>query len=219
MNVLKREIAMKKIIGFSGSPTKGGALESAMTKVLESTGHEWELIRLSTKNIKYCIGCVGCAKTNKCIFKDDMQELLDKFMEADAVVFGGITRHNGVNAIMKNFMERFSPLFHLKMLSKGKPVAIVSTGLYSAQEAYKDMSEFVNGFRMEEIGDLKTGGNASCYKCGFGETCPYSTFTAMNGKDAKITKDVFYKFNEDTKCVKKAQELGKAIAKRIEKED
>jgi multimeric flavodoxin WrbA len=207
---------MKKVIGFSASPTNGGVLESAMTKVMESTGHEYELIRLAKKEIKYCLGCVGCAKTNKCIFRDDMDELLDKFMEADAVVLGGITRHNGVNAIMKNFMERFSPLFHQKMLSKGKPVAIVSTGLYSAEEAYKDMADFVQGFRMEEIGNLQTGGNISCYKCGFGETCRYSSFIAMNGEGAKMPADPYYYFEKDTACVKKAEGLGEALAKRIE---
>lgn len=207
---------MGKIIGFSGSPTIGGVLESAMTKVLESTGHEYELINLSRKQIKYCTGCVGCAKTNKCVFRDDMDELLEKFMEADAVVLGGITRHNGVNAIMKNFMERFSPLFHRKMLSKGKLVAIVSSGLYSAHEASKDMQEFVNVFRMDEVGTLETGGNASCYKCGFGETCEYSAFIAMNGKDAKLADDPYYYFEKDTECGNKAIELGQALAKRIE---
>ncbi|TLX78352.1 flavodoxin family protein [Labilibacter sediminis] len=202
---------MKKIIGFNASPTKAGVLETAMTKVLKSTGYEFELISLAKKEIKYCLGCVGCAKNNKCILRDDMDELLEKFMEADAVVFGGITRHNGANAIMQNFMERFFPLYHRKILSTGKPVAIVSGGLYSAQEAYKDMSGFVNGFKMNEVGSLIVGGNASCYKCGFGEVCPQSAHIAINGR-VPITKDTFYKFENDSECVKKAVELGKKIA-------
>lgn len=205
---------MKKIIGFSSSSTKGGALESALTKVLESTGEEWELIRLSNKNIKFCSGCVGCAATNKCVLRDDMDELIEKFMQADAVVFGGITRHNGVNAIMQNFMERFFPLYHRKILSEGKPVAIVSTGLYSAEEAYKDMAGFANGFKMKEVGSLITGGNASCYKCGFGETCPHSAHRAING-DVKITKDTFYSFENDSVCVQEAVELGQKLVKAI----
>lgn len=207
---------MGKVIGFSGSPTKGGVMESAMTKVMESSGHDYELIRLSNKNIKFCTACVACASTNQCVFRDDMDELLKKFMDADAVVFGGITRHNGVNAIMKNFMERFSPLFHRKMLSKGKPVAIVSSGLATAHEAYKDMAEFVQNFRMDEVGSLETGGNASCYKCGFGETCAYSAFLAINGKDARLSDDPYYYFDRDSECVQKAEELGKSLGKRLE---
>jgi len=205
---------MKKIIGFSGSPTKAGVLDSAITKVLESTGHEWELIRLSKKNIKFCSGCVGCAATNRCVFRDDMDELIEKIMDADAVVFGGITRHNGVNALMKNFMERLSPLYHRKMLLKNKPTAIVSTGLASAQEAYKDLSDFVNVFKMKELGNIITSGNASCYKCGFGETCAYSAHRAING-DVKITEDTFYHFEKDSKCVQKAVDLGQTLAKAI----
>jgi len=34
---------MAKIIGFSSSTVKSGTVEKAMTQVLESTGHEWEL--------------------------------------------------------------------------------------------------------------------------------------------------------------------------------
>lgn len=202
---------MKQIIGFSASPTKAGVLESAMTKVLEATGCRYEIIRLAQKNIKHCSGCVGCAQTNRCILHDDMAELLETFMKADAVVFGGITRHNGVNAIMQNFMERFFPLYHRQILSAGKPVAIVSGGLYSSQEAYKDMSGFVKGFKMNEVGALIVGGNASCYKCGFGEVCPQSAHVAINGK-VPITKETFYKFENDSECVKKAVELGQKIA-------
>ncbi|TKG95106.1 flavodoxin family protein [Puteibacter caeruleilacunae] len=203
-----------KIIGISGSPTKGGVLESAMTKVLESTGHEWELIRLSGKNIKFCRGCIACAATNRCVFRDDMDEIIEKIMEADAVVLGGITRNNGVNALMKNFMERLSPLFHRKMLLKDKPVALVSTGFVTTQEAYKDLSEFVNGFRMNEVGNIVTGGNASCYVCGFGETCPYSAHRAVNG-DVKITNDTFYRFEKDSNCEEEATQLGQTLAQAI----
>ncbi len=53
-------------------------------------------------------------------------------------------------------MERFFPLFHRKMLSEGKPFVIISSGLYSVQEAYKDLAEFVNGFRMKEVAYLLT---------------------------------------------------------------
>lgn len=206
---------MTKIIGFSSSPTKGGVLESAMTKVLEATGHEWELINLSKKNIKFCTGCVACAQNNTCIFRDDMDELIEKFMQADTVVFGGITRHGGVNAIMKNFIERLSPLYHRYLLSKGKSIAIVSSGLYSAEEAYKDMSVFTKAFGMKEIGHLLTGGNASCYKCGYGDTCEYSAFLAINGKDAKMAADPYYRIENDPVCLKKAEELGKKINKFI----
>lgn len=204
-----------KIVGFSGSPTKSGVLETAMTKVLESTNHEWELIRLSRKKIKFCSGCVGCAATNQCVIRDDMDELIEKIMEADAIVLGGITRHNGLNALMKNFIERLSPLFHRKMLLQNKPTAIVSSGLASAQEGYNDLSEFVKTFRMKEIGSLLTGGNASCYKCGYGESCAFSAHTAING-NVKITEDTFYHFEQDSECVKQAIELGEKIAQVIQ---
>ena len=34
-------------------------------------GHQVEHISLKGKNIKFCIGCLACQKTQKCILNDD----------------------------------------------------------------------------------------------------------------------------------------------------
>ena len=64
---------MAKIIGISGRDVKNGNVEKAMEMALKATGHEWEIIRLRELNMGYCIGCVKCASTNKCVLKDDVQ--------------------------------------------------------------------------------------------------------------------------------------------------
>lgn len=68
---------------------------------------------------------------------------------------------------------------------------------------------------MKEIGSLKIDGNASCYKCGKGETCEKSVFRAKFGDDAVITPDVFYRYDEDQEAIDRATNLGKAICEAL----
>ncbi|QZY56192.1 flavodoxin family protein [Crassaminicella profunda] len=206
---------MAKIIAFSGSTVKSGVLEKAMEQVLKSTGEEWELVRLNTLNMNYCTGCVGCASTNRCVLKDDMNEILEKILEADAILLGGVARFGKLNAVTKTFIERLFPLIHRKMLTKGKIAAAVAGGFFHQETVKDEVTSIFQIFNMEEVGVLTIDGNASCFKCGYGETCDYSAFRAKYGQQAKITDDVFYVFDEDKETVERATLLGKKIAEAI----
>lgn len=206
---------MAKIIGFSGSSVKSGTVEKAMEQVLKSTGHEWELFRLQELDMKYCIGCVGCASTNRCVLKDDINGLLDRVLDADAILIGGVARFGKLNALTKTFLERLFPLFHRKMLTKGKIVASVAGGFFDYENVKEELSSYYEAYRMNEVGSITVDGNASCFKCGFGETCEYSAFRAKYGEDAKITEDVFYVFDKDKEAVERVTLLGKKIAEAL----
>lgn len=206
---------MAKIIGFSGSTVKSGTLEKAMEQVLKSTGHEWELVRLGNINMKYCIGCVGCSSTNRCVLKDDINEILDKILEADAILLGGVARFGKLNALTKTFIERLFPLIHRKMLTKGKIAASVAGGFFDQNTVKDELASVFQILGMEDVGSITIDGNASCFKCGYGETCDYSAFRAKYGQDAKITDDIFYIFDKDEKAVEKAELLGKKIGEAI----
>jgi len=205
---------MSKVIGFSGSTVKSGVVEKAMEKVLESTGQEWELIRLHTLNMKHCIGCVGCSHTNRCVIKDDINEVLEKIEKADAVVIGGLARFGQLNALTKVFIERLFPMFHNNIL-KDKLVASISGGLFDQKPVAEELSSVFQTYKMEEVGALSIGGNASCYKCVKGETCDNSAFRAQYGQDAKITDDVFYVFDKDKIAIDNAVKLGKQISEAL----
>lgn len=205
---------MAKVIGFSGSTVKSGVVEKAMIKVLDATGQEYELVRLHTLNMKHCIGCVGCAHTNRCVLKDDVNDILGKIEQADAIVFGGLARFGQLNALTKVFIERLFPLFHNNIL-KDKLVASVAGGLFDQNSVAEELSSVFQAYKMEEVGSLSIGGNASCYKCGKGETCENSAFRAKYGHDAKITDDTFYVFEKDELTVESAIRLGKQISEAL----
>ena len=53
----------------------------------KDAGHEVEQIGLKGKEIKFCIGCLACQKTQKCIQEDDAVWISKKVRDADTLVF------------------------------------------------------------------------------------------------------------------------------------
>lgn len=50
-------------------------------------GNNTEIIRLNEKKIGFCQGCYACEKLGKCFQNDDMNELAEKMLKADVIVF------------------------------------------------------------------------------------------------------------------------------------
>ncbi len=98
-----------KIIGISGSPRKKGntaALVQEALKPFISDNVETELLYLCDYQIKGCTGCEGCKDTCRCVIEDDMQQILPRLLQADAVVLGSPTYFYNVSAVVKAFIDR-----------------------------------------------------------------------------------------------------------------
>jgi len=105
-----------KITAFNGSPKADhGATHVMVSALLEGavkSGASTESIFLARKKIGHCIGCFTCwTKTpGKCVLKDDMEELLKKYMASDIVIMASPLYVDHVTGIMKDFMDRSLPL-------------------------------------------------------------------------------------------------------------
>jgi multimeric flavodoxin WrbA len=105
-----------RITVFNGSPKgKKGNTNFIVEEFLRGAiieGAETENIFLARKKIRHCVGCFDCwTKTpGKCIIKDDMNELIEKFINSDIVVFATPLYVDNVSGIMKNFMDRMIPI-------------------------------------------------------------------------------------------------------------
>ena len=115
-----------KVLAINGSPrgAKGNTevLLVQFLKGCEEAGAEIETIYLKDKDIKHCSGCFTCwTKTpGKCIHKDDMEELLNKVMQADIMVYATPLYYYTVTGIMKDFMDRKLPLAKREIIKVGE---------------------------------------------------------------------------------------------------
>jgi multimeric flavodoxin WrbA len=101
-----------KVLAFNGSPRKEkGATDRILQqfmKGVEEAGAKAETIYLAEKKINYCSGCFNCwvVHPGKCIYKDDMEEILRRIGEADMLVYASPVYVDGVTAQMKTMMDR-----------------------------------------------------------------------------------------------------------------
>ena len=74
-------------------------------------GHEVEQISLKGKKIGFCIGCMSCQKTQKCVIKDDAVEIAEKVRNADTLVFVTPIYYYEMSGQMKTLLDRMNPLY------------------------------------------------------------------------------------------------------------
>ncbi len=108
---------MAKILGICGSPLKGTTeyvLRTALEAAGELPGIETELMTLRGKKIAPCNACNYCREhKSMCIIKDDMQELFEKFVAADAFIIGSPVYVHTVTPQLMAFFSRMRPIHHV----------------------------------------------------------------------------------------------------------
>ncbi len=107
-----------KVLGVVCSLRKGGNTEILVELALASAreaGAEAELLTMFRKQIAPCDGCDTCFKSGICHIKDDMQEWLVKFDQAQAIIFGTPVFFWSLPGQAKVLMDRLYPLY-----TKGK---------------------------------------------------------------------------------------------------
>ncbi|NMC30875.1 MAG: flavodoxin family protein [Veillonellaceae bacterium] len=108
---------MIKVLGVCGSPRKGATeymIRQALDSIADITNLSVDLISVQGKRIAPCSGCNYCKKNQTwCVIQDDMPELLEKFMAADAFVIGSPVYVYSVTPQLLAFFSRMRPLFHV----------------------------------------------------------------------------------------------------------
>lgn len=105
---------MKKVLVLSASPRRGGnsdILCDQFVRGAQDAGHAVEKVFLRDRNIGYCLGCGVCNRTNQCVQKDDMKEILDKMVEADVIVMATPVYFYAMDGQMKTFIDRTVPRY------------------------------------------------------------------------------------------------------------
>ncbi len=98
-----------EVLIIVGSERKNGNTDTLLDYVsngITAEGISVKKIHLSDYTIHPCTGCEGCAKTYRCVIKDDMQKLYPMVLQADAVVLGSPTYFYNITATTKLFIDR-----------------------------------------------------------------------------------------------------------------
>jgi multimeric flavodoxin WrbA len=98
-----------KVLGISCSPHIQGdtvTLLNEAFKGAKAEGAETELYSVVGKTIHPCEGCRACFDTGKCKIEDDMQDLYEKLLKADAIIFGTPVYFWDMTAQAKTIIDR-----------------------------------------------------------------------------------------------------------------
>lgn len=121
---------------LNGSPRSGGNTALALNEmagVFEKNGLETEIIQIGNKAIRGCMACGTCGKTGKCVFDDPVNEIAEKFKDADGLVVASPVYYASANATLIACLDRlfYSTDFD-KTMKVGASVVVARRGGCSA---------------------------------------------------------------------------------------
>lgn len=105
---------MKKVLIISTSlrtNSNSDILARECEKGARDAGLDTEYVSLKGKDIKYCIGCLSCQKTGKCVLKDDVADIMAKVKEAEVIVYATPIYYYEMCGQMKTLLDRLNPLY------------------------------------------------------------------------------------------------------------
>ncbi|BES63757.1 flavodoxin family protein [Gottschalkiaceae bacterium SANA] len=203
-----------KVIGISSSGRKNSYSTRLIQDIFSEVEGETELIRLAGKQINGCLGCLQCAKDNICVQQDDFQEVLQRVMDADALVFAGPNYYNSLNALGLAFWERTFCLRHQdRFLLAGKLAVAIGLDRTEKGAAYSHIEKMMKSNKMAIVDSISNPGNYQCYDCGFGHECIAGNVYARQGLCTKECAETNrpLEYNEDKEAVKKVKAIGKEL--------
>ncbi len=105
---------MSKIVFISASLRANSNSELLAQRAAQGArdaGHDVEFISLKGKTVKYCIGCLACQKTRKCVQNDDVPAIAAAVKDADSVVFVTPIYYYEMSGQLKTLLDRLNPLY------------------------------------------------------------------------------------------------------------
>ena len=125
-----------KVLLINGSPKRDGNTALAlreMEQIFTQEGVEVETIHVGTQDIRGCTACGGCFRQGKCVFDDLVNDVAEKFRDADGLVVASPVYYASPNATLIALLDRlfYSSRFD-KRMKVGASVAVARRGGCSA---------------------------------------------------------------------------------------
>lgn len=105
------------IVAIIGSPRRGKATDTLVKKALDGVlqrapDTSVKTIHLSDRHIDYCKDCLACWRSDtdgpiaRCTIRDDMDEINQDILNAEALIIGTPVHMGYATALMMTFLER-----------------------------------------------------------------------------------------------------------------
>lgn len=120
------------------------ALAAAFADGAREAGNTVETVSLKGKSIGFCVGCLACQKTRKCVIQDDAVDLAEKVKNADVVVFASPVYYYSVSGLLKTFLDRCNPLYPSEY--RFRDVYFLATAAESEDSAMEGPVKAVQGW-------------------------------------------------------------------------
>ena len=121
-----------KILLLNSSPRHNGNTAYATEQIKKSielnTTHSVESVNVTNLKVSGCVACDSCRTNSEiCVIKDDTQDILNKIVDADAIVFLAPVYWWGVPSQLKAVIDKFYSV-QSKLKAKTKKIGIVTIG-------------------------------------------------------------------------------------------
>ncbi len=155
---------MSKVLVITASLRAGSNSDVLAERLIagaRDAGHEVEHISLKGKDIRFCIGCLACQKTQKCVLDDDAVWIAEKVKNADTLVFATPIYYYEMSGQMKTLLDRLNPLYPSDY--RFRKVYLLTTAAedesYVPEKAVSGLQGWVDCFEKTEFaGALFCGG-------------------------------------------------------------
>jgi multimeric flavodoxin WrbA len=112
-----------------------------MEQVFDELNVEYENIQIGKKDVRGCIACESCRQTGKCVFNDIVNELSQKFEEADGLVIGSPVYYGSANGTLMSALQRIFYSTHFdKSLKVG--ASVVSARRSGCTATFDELNKF-----------------------------------------------------------------------------
>ena len=142
-----------KITVLFGSPNRKGStnfLVENFVRGATDAGHECEVLDVCHMDIHPCTGCVACGFEGPCAQKDDVEQIREKLLSSDMVVFATPLYYYGMSAQLKIVVDRFCA-YNSSLNSRHLKSALLTVAwnaddwTFEALEAhYKTLVRYIN---------------------------------------------------------------------------
>ena len=104
----------KRVLIIETSLRKGSnsdMLAEHFARGAQEAGNKVEIVSLKGRKIAFCTGCFACQNEGHCVIRDDADEITEKMLESDVIVWATPIYYYEMSGQMKTMIDRANSLY------------------------------------------------------------------------------------------------------------